>query len=92
MPPTTVHGDFFALVQAPAGLDPATPSRSFDAVLLDIDYSPQHVLHHSHAAFYSAAGLSRLREHQRPGGVFALWSDDPPEGLPGSAARGVRRR
>jgi len=48
-------------------------------VLLDVDHSPRHVLHPSHAAFYSRDGLARLAERLRPGGVFALWSDDPPE-------------
>jgi spermidine synthase len=28
---------------------------------------------------YTAAGLQRLSEHLKPGGVFALWSNDPPE-------------
>ena len=49
------------------------------AVLLDIDHSPRHVLHPSHAAFYTPEGLVALRGHLHPGGVFALWSDDPPD-------------
>ena len=48
-------------------------------MLLDIDHSPRHVLHLSHAVFYSAAGLRRLRKRIKPGGVFAMWSDDPPD-------------
>lgn len=75
-----VQGDFFALAADPAsGFDPAEPSRRFDAVLLDIDHSPQNLLAPQNAAFYTHAGLSRLQEQLRPGGVFALWSDDPPE-------------
>ncbi|MFV2010297.1 MULTISPECIES: spermidine synthase [unclassified Micromonospora] len=73
-----VAGDFFALTAA-AGPDPAAPGRRFDAVLVDIDHSPGHVLHPSHAACYRPDGLRRLASHLRPGGVFALWSDDPPE-------------
>jgi spermidine synthase len=73
-----VHGDFFALAVAD-GFDPTAHGRRFDAVLLDIDHSPQHVLDPSHEAFYSPEGLARLRRHLRPGGVFALWSDDPPD-------------
>ncbi|GAB3795896.1 hypothetical protein GCM10027605_02720 [Micromonospora zhanjiangensis] len=46
---------------------------------MDIDHTPRHVLHPSHAAFYTAAGLHRLASRLRPGGVFALWSDDPPD-------------
>ncbi|WP_232376401.1 spermine/spermidine synthase domain-containing protein [Amycolatopsis aidingensis] len=74
-----VHGDFFTLLRSPEGLDPAVPGRRFDAVLVDIDHSPRHVLHPGHAGFYQRAGLARLGEHLRPGGVFALWSNDPPD-------------
>ncbi len=74
-----VHGDFFAMAAAPSGFDPEAPERRFHAVLVDIDHTPQHVLHPSHAAFYTVAGLRRLAHHLHPGGVFALWSDDPPE-------------
>ena len=74
-----VHGDFFSLVEAGTGLDPARPEHRFDAVLVDIDHTPQHVLHPSHAVFYTVDGLRRLSRQLRPGGVFALWSDDPPD-------------
>ena len=72
-------GDFFALADSEAGFDPARPRRRFDAVLVDIDHSPRHVLDEHHAGFYTVAGLSRLTRHLRQGGVFALWSDDPPD-------------
>lgn len=72
-----VHGDFFALVAAGSGFGGGTPAR-VDAVLLDIDHTPSHVLDPSHAPFYSPAGLSRVADRLNPGGVFALWSDDPP--------------
>jgi spermidine synthase len=65
-----VEGDFFAM---------AAPGRRFDAVLLDVDHSPRHVLAPANAALYTAAGMRRLAAHLRPGGVFALWSDDPPD-------------
>jgi spermidine synthase len=74
-----VHGDFFALTAAPAGYDPGQPGRRFDVVLLDIDHSPRHLLSPAHAGFYSAQGIRGLAEHLHPGGVFALWSDDPPD-------------
>jgi hypothetical protein len=48
-------------------------------VLVDIDHSPTNLLHPRHAALYTAEGLSRLAEHLHPGGVFALWSNDPPD-------------
>ncbi len=75
-----VEADFFALAADPTvGFDPAQPGRRFHAVLLDIDHSPDNLLHERHNEFYSVAGLSRLAAHLLPGGVFALWSDDPPE-------------
>ena len=32
-----------------------------------------------HADLYTPDGLRRLARHLRDGGVFALWSDDPPD-------------
>jgi spermidine synthase len=74
-----VHGDFFALAAGEDGFDDTTPGRRFDAVLLDVDHSPKHVLDPSHASLYTVSGLERLRRHLTSGGVFALWSDDPPD-------------
>jgi spermidine synthase len=73
-----VRGDFFAMVDA-AGLDPETAGRRFHAIIVDIDHSPRHLLQPGHAGFYEPAGVRRLAEHLHPGGVFALWSNDPPD-------------
>jgi spermidine synthase len=73
------RGDFFAMADSDAGFDPETPGRRFHAILLDIDHTPRHVLHPSHSAFYTPVGLGKLARHLHPGGVFALWSDDPPD-------------
>jgi len=73
-----LRGDFFALARDAAGLDPDVPGRLFDAVLVDIDHTPEHLLHPSHGDLYSPAGLLRVARSIRPGGVFGLWSDDPP--------------
>ena len=78
-----VHGDFFELAQADAELgknfNPEAPEKKFHAVLLDIDHSPRNLLTEQNAAFYQPEGLAKLREKLHPGGVFALWSDDPPD-------------
>ena len=75
-----VHGDFFALAAAPeTGFDPDQAGRQFDAVLLDIDHTPSHILDPSHAAFYTEEGLTTFARHLKPRGVFAMWSDDPPD-------------
>jgi spermidine synthase len=72
-----VNGDFFALL-ATGGMGSGSPER-FHSILVDIDHSPRHHLHRSHAAFYTTRGLRPLTQHLHDGGVFALWSDDPPD-------------
>jgi spermidine synthase len=74
-----VNDDFFAMSHSPVGFDSRMPGRRFDAVLVDIDHSPRNLLHPRHAALYEPEGLATLAEHLKPGGVFALWSNDPPE-------------
>ena len=76
---TITHADFFAAAMGKVGFDPEHPGRTFDAILLDIDHSPRHVLHDPHADFYTHDGLTSACAHLRPGGVFAMWSDDPPD-------------
>lgn len=75
-----VQGDFFAMVMDPdAGFDDRTPGRRFDAVLVDIDHSPRHWLDEGSRTFYEAVGLRNILRHLNPGGVLALWSNDPPD-------------
>jgi spermidine synthase len=75
-----VHGDFFAMSASQSrGFDPENRGRRYHAILLDVDHSPRDVLHLSHAPFYESDGLRRLTSHLLPGGVFALWSNDPPD-------------
>lgn len=80
-PRCTYHADnFFALAANKfAELSPADASRRYHAVLLDIDHSPREVLHPENQAFYTAQGLTQLRECLHESGVFALWSNDLPE-------------
>ncbi|WP_369260158.1 spermidine synthase [Streptomyces sp. R35] len=77
--PVPAGGTARGVGAAPRGLDPETPGRRFHAILLDVDHSPRHVLHPGHAALYRPAGLTALAELLHPGGVFALWSNDPPD-------------
>ena len=75
-----VNGDFFALATEPAhGFDSERKARRFDAILLDVDHSPQHLLSSDNAAFYGVAGLTAMQQFMVPGGVFAMWSNDPPD-------------
>ena len=73
-----VRGDFFAQVNSNA-LDPDNPGRKFHAILLDIDHSPRNLLHSRHESFYGIEGLRHVARHLHAGGVFAMWSDDPPD-------------
>ena len=73
-----IEGDFFTMTAADSGFGPDGPHRCH-AILVDIDHTPRHLLDPSHAAFYEPAGLRRLADHLHPHGVFALWSDDPPD-------------
>lgn len=68
-----VHDDFFALIDR--GFPPDV-GGDLDAILLDIDHTPSHLLDGSHAGFYRPEGLQRVVDHLRPGGVFSLWSDE----------------
>jgi spermidine synthase len=69
------QGDFFELTRT--GFDAGERETKFDAVLLDIDHSPEHFLASGNQTFYTAEGLASLRDQIKPGGSFALWSNDP---------------
>jgi spermidine synthase len=73
-----VEADFFAATASGAGYGPGAPQR-YHAILVDIDHSPRHLLDPSHLGLYTPEGLSRLAGRLHPGGVFGLWSDDPPD-------------
>lgn len=77
-PRCTLHvGNFFA--EAANGFASLGADRHWHAVLLDIDHSPRHVLNPANAPFYTAEGLGKLRDSLHDKGVFALWSNDPPD-------------
>lgn len=73
-----IQGDFFGMLDGD-GFDPDNPGRRFHAVMVDIDHSPRSLLHGSHGPFYTTDGLGRIIPRLHPGGVFALWSADPPD-------------
>jgi spermidine synthase len=74
-----VLGDLFALAASKEGFDPDVPARRFDAILVDIDHSPNLLLDPRNAAFYRPEGLKRLAAHLHLGGVFGLWSNELPD-------------
>jgi spermidine synthase len=74
-----VEADFFHQVAVGDGIDPTAPEQRYDAILVDIDHSPEFHLNPRHEDFYSPEGLTKLAAHLRPGGIFALWSNDRPD-------------
>ncbi len=73
-----VQGDFFAM-SAGEGFDPDQPDRHFDAILLDIDHSPEALLDTRSDSFYTPEGLTGLARHLAPRGMFGLWSNERPD-------------
>ena len=57
----------------------AAAARLVHAVLLDIDHSPSHWLIPGNSAFYRLPALRKLADKLHPGGIFGLWSNDPPD-------------
>ena len=62
-----VQGDCFEWIRKGTG-------GTYDAVLIDVDDSPEHLLSARHGSFYTAAGLADTRRSLRPGGVLAIWT------------------
>lgn len=67
-----VEADFFAMMRS--GQCPPV-----DVLLVDIDHSPEVLLAEGHGDFYSTSGVGSAAAALSDQGVFALWSDDPPE-------------
>ena len=51
-------------------------TASYDAILIDVDHSPEDQLSGGNAAFYTTDGLTRAAKYLRSGGIIALWSYD----------------
>ncbi|WP_377641346.1 spermidine synthase [Oryzobacter terrae] len=68
-----VLDDFFDVVRT------GRADRTYDAVLVDIDHAPDWLLREDHGDLYTVEGFARLGAMLVDGGVFALWSDEPPE-------------
>ncbi len=74
-----VQGDFFALAASDEGFDSNQPGRQFDAILIDIDHTPERWLHGGSEGFYTTKGLQNLQRFVKPGGIVGLWSDEAPD-------------
>ena len=72
------QADFFSLSRG-YGFDPNAAGHAFDAILVDIDHTPDLLLDTSHGDFYTEPGMIKLKSFLKPYGIFALWSNDPPQ-------------
>ena len=54
-----VAGDFFAMTDQPEGFDTGAPGRQFDAILVDIDHSPDMRLDERSLPFYQPEGSEK---------------------------------
>ena len=74
--------DFFEVATNPQltfdGQHQADYAQQVHAILLDIDHSPSYWLNPGNGDFYTQASLQSMRNKLKVGGVFALWSDEPP--------------
>lgn len=55
----------------------AGPAGLFDAILLDLYEGPNQANRETGAAFYGADALRRTKAALVPGGLLAVWSEDP---------------
>jgi spermidine synthase len=53
------------------------PAASFDAIVLDLYEGPNAATQAADDPFYGKAALARARSALRPGGVLAVWAEDP---------------
>lgn len=74
-----VQGDFFAMAASEDGFDRDQPGRQYDALLIDIDHTPERLLHGGSKGFYTPEGLRSVQRFVKPGGIVGLWSDEAPD-------------
>lgn len=74
-----VQGDFFAMAASEDGFDRDRPGRQYDALLIDIDHTPERLLHGGSKGFYTPEGLRAVQRFVKPGGIVGLWSDEAPD-------------
>ncbi len=61
------QGDVYGQLAGP-------PDELFDAILIDVDHSPDERLDDQSARFYTTEGLQAARRHLATNGVLAVWS------------------
>lgn len=67
---SVVQGDVYKLLLS------APSDVRWDAIVIDVDHSPEDQLSSSDHGLYSLRGTKLATKHLRPGGVLAVWSYD----------------
>jgi len=70
-----VVADVAAVLDAPSGGLEA-PAGGWDVIALDTDNGPEWLVRGENAGLYAPAGLRRVRQALRPGGVAVFWSPE----------------
>lgn len=78
---TLVLGDVAAVIAA------TPPAPPWDAIVLDLYEGPHAATQSREDPFYGPAALQRTRAALRPGGLFAVWSEDPDTAFEGRLGR-----
>ncbi|HEV3455517.1 MAG TPA: spermidine synthase [Thermoanaerobaculia bacterium] len=65
------------IARAAAGRDAGGAGGGFDAILLDLYEGPRTPAQGHEDPLYGRAALARVRAALNPGGVFAVWSEEP---------------
>ncbi len=66
-----------AAPETPRSPEPTASGRGFDAILLDLYEGPRTATQGQDDPLYGRAALARVRAALTPGGVFAVWSEEP---------------
>ena len=69
---TIIHGDVSKVIRKVA-------SNTYDAILLDLYEGPHAASQRGDDRFYGPGALDRSSRALKPGGVLAVWSEDPDE-------------
>ena len=69
--------DVASVISRAAGAAAAGDQGVYDAILLDLYEGPNAASQRKDDPFYGAAALGRQYRALRPGGVLAVWSEDP---------------
>lgn len=69
------------LLQGDVAAEIATSTKTYDAILLDVDNGPSGLSRPANDSLYSMKGLGFAKAALKPGGILAIWSATPDAGF-----------